>query len=144
MTPRKSFKSLTVYYDGDCPFCTNYAKYQSLSAVTERLELRNLREESNSFMNFLLQKRIDPEKGMVLKVEHQDPRPEEWLSGKNAVKFLGTLEERASPMALAHRLLALPFISDFIYPILLIGRRITLMFLMRSRRLIKQKSNCTY
>jgi predicted DCC family thiol-disulfide oxidoreductase YuxK/uncharacterized membrane protein YphA (DoxX/SURF4 family) len=113
--------TITVVYDGGCPFCSDYVRYQQLRAAAETVELVDARSDAAALARY----GIDPadlEDGMVVIVDgvphrgdaavHQlsllSPTPRHWWIAAVAV---------VSRSALASR---------FLYPILKLGRRMAL------------------
>ena len=50
VTPLKAIQKISIFYDGDCPLCSNYARYQELTQVAGEVELRNFFVEKESFI----------------------------------------------------------------------------------------------
>lgn len=56
---------MDLYYDGECPFCTQYVKYYQLKAAVGQVRLHNLREHPDAVRAFK-QKGYDVDKGMIV------------------------------------------------------------------------------
>lgn len=137
VTPPKPVQKISIFYDGDCPLCSNYAKYQELAKVAEEVELRNLREEKEESIHCLLDQGVNPDRGMVVRVTYSRGPETLLFSGKDAVQFLATFDSQRSVLGLAHRALRVPFISSVLYPFLFLGRRLLLLALFRSPRIVR-------
>lgn len=115
---------VTIVYDGACPFCSDYVRYQDLKARTESVELVDGRTDRQALERYAIDP-ADLEDGMVVIVDGVAHR------GADAVTALSNLSSpprnwwvaavaRASRSAASSRLL---------YPFLKLGRRIALTFL---------------
>lgn len=117
---------LTVYYDGDCPFCTRYVRYQRLQETIGEMTLVDLRRHPDHLQK-LLAKGLSPDQGMVVE---QDGRQ---VAGAEAMQLLASMSgtsgwwNRINYYLFANRYLAL-----LIYPFLRLGRNLTLLLLGRS------------
>ena len=115
---------VTIVYDGGCPFCSDYVRYQDLKARAETVELVDARTDRGALERYRIVA-ADLEDGMVVIVDGVQHR------GADAVTALSNLSSpprnwwvaavaRASRSAARSRLL---------YPFLKLGRRIALTFL---------------
>lgn len=115
---------VTIVYDGACPFCSDYVRYQDLKARAETVELVDARSDRQALERYAIDA-ADLEDGMVVIVDGVAHR------GADAVTALSNLSSpprnwwvaavaRASRSAARSRLL---------YPVLKLGRRIALTFL---------------
>src|SRR5690554_5876653 len=85
--------SITIYYDGDCPFCQKYVTFTALSSVNPQLV--NVREDSAA-RAAILSRDIDIDKGMVVVVYDR------WFTGADAVNKLA---EMSTPSGLFNKVL---------------------------------------
>lgn len=133
----KPIQQISIFYDGDCPLCSSYAKYQELAQVAEEVELRNLREENEKFIHSLLDQAVNPDKGMVVRVTYSRGPETVLFGGKDAVRFLAMFDSQRSLLGLAHRALRVSFINLVLYSFLFLGRRLLLLALFRSPRIVR-------
>ena len=117
-------KKLKIVYDGDCPFCSRYARLVRLSENFQ-VELVNARSASLNANDYTDQD-IDLNEGMVVDLDGQS------YHGADAIWLLSTLSSR---YGIWNRLLANMFASRsrarLCYPILRFGRNATLFVLGR-------------
>lgn len=117
--------AVTIYYDGDCPFCTQYATYLRLKEAAGTPTLVDLREDDAARENFIRQG-MDVDKGMVADIDGK------LYWGKDAVNALALI---TGPVGAFNKLSAALFsnaaIASFAYPILRAGRNFTLDILGR-------------
>jgi predicted DCC family thiol-disulfide oxidoreductase YuxK len=81
MTERYRTDIPFLIYDGECPFCTSYAKFASLSRAFPGLELISAREQRKEVAEAWLAG-IDLNRDMVLRVEGK------WYAGEQAIQRL--------------------------------------------------------
>jgi predicted DCC family thiol-disulfide oxidoreductase YuxK len=117
-----------IIYDGACPFCDDYARYQRLRAATGRLELVDARSRPE----VLAEHSIDPaelEDGMVVVADGELHR------GADAMHELAHLSEPpAKPWIRAVATMSQSrWLARIAYPFLRLGRRIAL-FVLRVPR----------
>lgn len=117
--------TVSIYYDGDCPFCTRFATYLRLKDAVGAPRLVDLREDDAAREGFIRQG-IDVDKGMVADIDGK------LYWGKDAVHALALI---TGPVGAFNRLTAVlfssPAIAAFSYPILRAGRNFTLDLLGR-------------
>ena len=111
---------ITFIFDGECPFCNHFAELIELRSKLPNLEIKNARENPSE-----LPDGYDMDtKGAVLLTNNQI------FYGPKAINFICTKIKDPSDILL--RLLTLIFSSDrrsdFIFPLLLISRRVALFF----------------
>lgn len=125
---------IKIYYDGECPFCTNFVKYFRLKDASGSIDLINIREDEQAFA-FLTEKNFDLDEGMVVELNGQ------FSHGDDALNTLALMSSRSS---LFNRLNAAIFsskkVSRALYPVLRAGRNLTLFFLGREK-LAPQREN---
>ena len=115
---------LTIIYDGECPFCREYVKFQRLRQAAESVELVDARAHPEVLAaNAISHGAI--EEGMVVIADGRQHH------GADAVHLLSTLSE--SPERWWVRAVAAVSrsgpASRLLYPILKRGRRVALFFL---------------
>ena len=116
-----------VVYDGDCPFCSDYAAYQRLREAGE-IELVDAREHREALAAMGITG-ADLEDGMVVFVDG------ERYDGPDAMNALSRITEsprRLWVRAVAALAAARP-VARTIYPVLKLGRRMVLALLGISR-----------
>ena len=118
---------MKIFYDGECPFCTNYVKYIRLKEASGQLDLVNIREDAQAF-KLLTAKNFDLDEGMVAEVDGQ------YYHGEDALHIMALMSSKSS---LFNKMNAAVFsshkLSKFLYPILRAGRNLTLFFLGKER-----------
>jgi len=111
---------LTIVYDGECPFCSDYISRLKLQAHCGPITLINAREQSPSVAAYW-HAGFDLDQGMVAVLDGQAHY------GSHAVTLLARLSD---PSDLFNRLnawlLARPKISAFLYPLFKRARRAAL------------------
>lgn len=116
---------ISIYYDGECPFCTRYVQMLRLQR-TAKVELIDLRTAPDKVAEFN-QAGYNLDDGMVVQTEGRD------LHGSDAVSYLAAL---STPSDLLNRLnktaLSNPVAAAILYPLLRAGRWLVLFLLGRS------------
>ena len=116
---------ISIYYDGDCPFCARYVQMLRLQRTTsfELIDLRTAPEKVAEFN----QAGYDLDEGMVVRAEGRD------LHGADAVSYLAAL---STPSDLLNRLnkaaLSNPVAAAILYPVLRAGRWLALFLMGRA------------
>lgn len=119
--------ALTVYYDGDCPFCKCYVRLLRLRQAAGPVSLVNLREHADA-RSQLEGEGFELDQGMV--VETRARR----FGGPDAINALALLSTSSNPFNRANRLLlSSPTVAAALYPVLRSGRWLTLFLLGRGR-----------
>jgi predicted DCC family thiol-disulfide oxidoreductase YuxK len=118
--PAKGAK-VTIVYDGACPFCSDYVRYQDLRAASESVELVDARADRDALARYGIEP-VELEDGMVVIVDGVAHH------GADAVHALSHLSARpgnwwVAGVAAASRGQAA---SRLLYPFLKLGRRIAL------------------
>lgn len=114
---------LVVVYDGDCPFCCNYVALMALRKATGSVELVDARSDAPPVIK-LKQLGYDLNEGMAALYGGNV------YYGSDAVTFLSSLaNERGWLGRLIAHVLRGPRRARLIYPILKLGRRVTLRLL---------------
>ncbi|MDT4825577.1 hypothetical protein FQZ97_588660 [compost metagenome] len=118
---------LTIYYDGDCPFCQRYTDLLKLQHSAGPVELVSVRE-SPALAGELKAAGFDLDSGMV--IDHDGQR----LGGAAAMARLSQL---MAPGGWFKRLNAVafgsPYLGSLVYPLLRAGRSASLLALGRPR-----------
>ncbi len=117
-----SEKSLFIY-DGECPFCNHFAQLLELKSSLTELEILDGRKNL-ALLTKLYDQGYDLNKGAIL------IRNEKILHGANAINWI--CSEMKEPSDSLLELLRIIFTSNkranILFPILLWGRRISLIF----------------
>ena len=117
--------AVTIYYDGDCPFCARYVRLLRLQRAAGRVDLVDLRDDARARRD-LEDAGFDPDQGMIVETEGRR------FGGADAVNALALLSSPSGPFNRANRLvLSSPALAALIYPILRSGRWLALFLLGR-------------
>ena len=117
--------AVTIYYDGDCPFCTHYVRLLRLRRTAGKVALVDLRGDAGIRRN-LEEDGFDPDQGMIVETEGRR------LGGADAVNVLALLSTSSGLFNRANRLvLSPPALANLVYPILRSGRWLALFLLGR-------------
>lgn len=117
---------ISIYYDGDCPFCTRYVRYVRLQEAAGEVVLVDVRQDSAS-LERLTQAGHSLDQGMVVEVDGRA------MAGAEAMHALALMTSpsgffnRLTYHLFAHRYLAL-----LLYPVLRMGRNLFLLLDGRS------------
>jgi len=115
---------LTVYYDGECPFCTRYIRMLRLSRSVE-VALVDLRT-CGPVRDDLRAQGFDVDRGMVVETEGRR------VGGADAVNTLALLSTPSDSLNRINRaLLSSPRLARILYPLLRMGRWLSLFLLGR-------------
>lgn len=114
---------LTIYYDGDCPFCSAYMRMLDLRRTVGDVELIDARS-GDPKLRRLVAAGFDPDQGMV--VDHGG----RLLHGAEAMQLLSVLSRKGG---ILRAIMRSPRRAALVYPVLKAGRRLTLMALRRDR-----------
>ncbi len=122
--PAKRFGKVSIVYDGGCPFCTDYVRYQELKAAADTVELVDARTDAGALERYGIDP-IDLEDGMVVIADGAYHR------GDAAVHQLSRLSHtpRNWWIAIVAALSRSATVSRLLYPFLRLGRRAALAFL---------------
>lgn len=125
---------MNIYYDGDCPFCSAYARLIQIREHVGDINLIDLRDDSQSRLR-MKSSGIDLDKGMVVEYEGRI-----W-HGAEAMNLLACL---SIPSGFLGRLNLMVFryswLSSLLYPLLRIFRNSSL--LMLSKRPLREGYRC--
>lgn len=117
-----------VIYDGDCPFCSQYVQLIRLRDAIGPVEIVNARD-AHPAVSYAKQRGIDLNEEMALIVNG------EIFAGADCMHRLALLSTRSGVFnAVTARVFSHPGLARFLYPVLRMGRNVTLKVL--GRRLI--------
>lgn len=117
--------AITIYYDGECPFCARYVKLLRLREAAGPVRLVDLRADPDLRCR-LVGEGFDLDEGFV--VDLQDRR----LGGADAAHALATLSTPSTLLNRVNRiLLGHPLMASITYPVLRSGRWLALFLLGR-------------
>jgi predicted DCC family thiol-disulfide oxidoreductase YuxK len=123
----KPIASLTIIYDGHCPFCSSYVSHLRLRNVAHELKYIDARG-GGPIVAEAVQQGFNLDNGMVVIIDSS------YYCGGDALQILASL---TSPVNLFNRfnakLLTSGALSQTLYPILRFGRNLTLLLLGRQR-----------
>ena len=112
-----------LVYDGECPFCSAYAKYLAVGKRLGSLHLVNARD-GGPIVEEVRSRRLDLDQGMVLLIGSQS------YHGAECVNMLAMLSEPPSLFGRVQRVVfRSAVLSRWLYPVLRAGRRIALYIL---------------
>ncbi|WP_052700962.1 DCC1-like thiol-disulfide oxidoreductase family protein [Loktanella sp. S4079] len=124
----------TIYYDGECPFCSQYVALVRLREAVGAVELVDLREVPDMRQE-LTSEGFDLDQGMVVDLDGRR------VGGNEAVNLLAKLSSNSGFFNRVHRLVfGQHLVTKIIYPILRMGRWLTL-FLLGRRVINDDNSN---
>ena len=113
--------SLTFVYDGECPFCNHFAELLELKSQITDIKIVDGRKNKD-LTKHLLEKGLDIDKGAIL------IKNSEFYHGAEAINTVCNLIKNPSNKLL--KILSYTFKSSsrtkFIFPLLVIARRFTL------------------
>ena len=117
--------ALTIFYDGDCPFCKRYVRLLRLRRSAGSVDLVDLRENPEA-RGDLERDGFDPDLGMIVETEGRR------LTGAEAIGALALLSTPSDAFNRANRrLLSSPTLAALVYPVLRSGRWLTLFVIGR-------------
>ena len=118
---------MLILYDGECPFCTAYVRMLRLKDAIGHVELCDIRSDA-ARRKRAIEAGLDLDEGMAVLFGGK------WSHGSNAVVLLSTMSTQYgflnSAMA---RLFRSPTRAALLYPMLRIGRNLTLRILGRQK-----------
>jgi predicted DCC family thiol-disulfide oxidoreductase YuxK len=120
--------SIKIFYDGDCPFCTSYARFNRLSAEADIVQITNLRELPKEELLEFANSGFNPENGILLVLANGSQT--HTFQGAEAMAMLSTLDNRKSVLAMILRVMRVSWAAKLLYPLLWAGR-LVLLRLMR-------------
>lgn len=120
-------RSLSIYYDGECPFCARYIQLYRLRESDIETRLIDAREAPESAAEFL-KMGMDVNEGMIVRFE------ETVYHGARAMNVLALLSSKNSIFnRINRRVFSDPRSAKILYPILVAGRNLTLWILRRRK-----------
>lgn len=123
---------LSVIYDGECPFCTNFAAFHAARRNADDMELINAREKP-VLVQELRSKGMEINDGMVVIWQGQ------YYHGAEGMRLLSMLGVESGAFLMLNKFLFGSGSVAAIYPVLAAGRRLTLLLL--GRKLIPMNKN---
>jgi len=119
--------TISVYYDGDCPFCSKYVTLMRLKETAKQVGLIDLRANPAA-RDKLFSQGYDLDKGMVVEMDGR------YVEGAEAVNQLALL---STPSNLFNRfnkkVMSSKLMATFLYPFLRAGRWLVLFLLGREQ-----------
>jgi predicted DCC family thiol-disulfide oxidoreductase YuxK len=117
---------LSIYYDGQCPVCTNYVRYYRLQNGGS-ISLIDLRQHPEKVRDFNA-RGLNVDEGMILELDRQT------YHGVGAVHMLALL---STPVGAFNRInrwvFSRPRLARVLYPVLVSGRNTLLRLLGRKK-----------
>jgi len=118
-----NIKPNTLFYDGECPFCTRYSELLAARDRLGQFDIVSLREDLQSAQEFR-DLGLDLEQGFVFRFNG------EIYHGADAMQVLANATQQADPiLKINHALFGRPARSKCLYPLLRFGRSIALLVL---------------
>lgn len=118
--------NLQIVYDGDCPFCSDFVALREIDNKFGGVELINARETHDA-VESLDRCGIDLDDGIVVIFEGQI------ICGADAMNFLSRSSSARNRWGALQLLLRNSLLARALYPILKLGRSITLKLMGRPR-----------
>ena len=113
-------KQAWLVYDGECPFCKNYASYLDVRNAIGEFVLVDARE-AGPLVEEIRNLPYDLNHGMVLKMNGR------YYFGSDALHVLALLSGKHGVFSLVNRFLfSAPSVVRLVYPLLKLGRRLAL------------------
>ncbi len=123
--------NFTFIYDGECPFCNNFAELLEIKSEINNIKIIDGRKNLN-IIKSLLEKGYDLDKGAILL------KDEDIFHGANAINTI--CKEIKNPTSNLLKILSSVFKSNkrtrFFFPLLLVARRFTLISKGVSQKLV--------
>ena len=119
--------TISVFYDGDCPFCSKYMSMIRLKETLGEVKLVDLRVNSN-VKDELLSQGFNLDKGMVVDIDGRR------VDGADAVNQLALLSTPSNGFNRFNKMvMSSPLLAACLYPFLRAGRWLVLFFLGRAQ-----------
>lgn len=123
---------LIIVYDGYCPFCSRYARHVRLRGVVQELLYIDARD-GGLIVTEVVQKGFDLNDGMVVIIDGA------YYHGAEALQVLADLTSPIDAFNyLNARLLTSRTLSHIVYPVLRLGRNVSLRLLGRPKLSLQQ------
>ena len=119
--------TISVFYDGDCPFCSKYMSLIRLKETLGEVKLVDLRANPD-VKDELLSQGFNLDKGMVVDI---DGRRVEGAEAVNQMALLSTPSNGFNRFN--KKVMSSPFLAALLYPFLRAGRWLVLFFLGREQ-----------
>ncbi len=131
---------IKIFYDGECPFCTNYTQLLELKKSVGEVQLIDLRIDSNEhYVEKFTNSGLDVDQGMV--VEYLEKQ----YYGAKAINVLAELSSGATKTSAVYgALFSNRIVSAVLYPMMKLGRSVTLAILGRSHILESSKKSSSF
>ena len=114
---------VTIVYDGECPFCTNYVEFIKIKNNMGEVLLINARNDL-ALVEKLNIEGIKLDEGMAVMYKTN------WYHGHMAMYILATISKDNTPLKKLHNMIfTCKRLASILYPILRFGRNISLFFL---------------
>lgn len=118
--------ALTVVYDGECPFCSNYVRLMALRRSVGHVALVDARR-GGPIVDEITRRDFDLNNGMVVRYGRT------FYYGADALVLLSSLSEDGGLVgSVLSRVLRSPARARLLYPVMKLGRRATLLILGRT------------
>ena len=130
--------SVRVFFDGNCPFCSRYVRLLRLREAHGDPQLIDVRHHPRESAG-LKKRGFDLDQGMIVVVDDR------WYSGDEAVHVLALLSSPSTKFNKLNRILfSSRQLSGWIYPLLRLGRNLTLFCLGRDRWVTESASEFAF
>lgn len=113
---------IDLYYDKECPFCTNYAKFLEINKK-HKLEIKNARENTKKLQDFSNQG-FDINNGFIILINDT-----KIYQGADAVKFLDEISIKTNFIYRSR------FFKYILYPLIKLFRKIVLFLLSKESKI---------
>lgn len=125
----ESIKPNALFYDGECPFCTQYSELIKVRDQLGQFDIISLREDQESAQEFR-DLGLDLEQGFVFRYDGKI------YHGAEAMQMLATSTKQSNDplLKLNHVLFGHRKLSRLLYPVLRFGRSIALFILKGPNR----------
>ncbi len=124
---------LDIYYDGECPFCSNYVSRLQLKKTVGKLSLVNVREDRDSLKE-LERLGFELDEGMVVKYKGK------YYTGAEAMNILALLGSPSNIFNYINNIIfSVKWLAVIFYPVLRAGRNAALFVMGKGR--INNKSD---
>ncbi len=118
--------AIKIYYDGDCPFCSNYTKYIKLKKNIETVDLINIRNDKALYI-LMHERGFDLDQGMVVHYNEQ------YYWASDAINIIALLSEQSGILNRVNKVIfSSKLLSKLLYPFMVFVRNLTLIALGRN------------